>query len=87
MGFVETFIEFILFACFGVYFVMGLALAIMGGVYMGEVGEASSFGLALMVVGVFMLLVGAGALFATYKKNGILLYVASPRGHGSSNTV
>ena len=66
-------VELVLFACFAVYLVMGLTLSIMGGVYMSEVGEIADTGVALFTVGIFMLLLGAAALHATYKQIWIVL--------------
>ena len=75
MGVIEAFIELILYACFGTYICMGLGFCVMGGIYMGEVGEVSNTGLYLCFAGLTMLVVGGVAVYSTLKKIWLLLWI------------
>lgn len=67
-GALDAVVQLVLFACFALYVVMGIGLIVMGGLYIGEVGEAGDTAVALLLVGLVMLVVGAAAIFGNAKK-------------------
>ena len=51
MGLLDGAIQPILYACYAVYVLMGIALLTMGAVYMGETGATGSTGGSLLFLG------------------------------------
>ena len=75
MGPLDAIIQLLLFVCFGVYVAMGLALCIMGGIYMSDEGAVGSAGLYMIFLGLLMLIIGGIAVFANLKKIWLILFV------------
>lgn len=77
MGAMDAIITLVLFGCFGVYVIMGVALSAMGIYYMSDEGAVTmgSTGTVLLLVGLTMLVVGGLAIFANLKKIWLLLLV------------
>jgi|EP01049_Picozoa_sp_SAG25_P004805 membrane protein implicated in regulation of membrane protease activity len=73
MGAFDSIITLLLYACYGVYVVMGLCLLILGIVYMGDAGAIGTTGIWLCIVGFVMLIIGGIAIFANLKEIWILL--------------
>jgi len=75
MGAFDSIITLLLYACYGVYVVMGLCLLILGIVYMGDAGAIGTTGIWLCIVGFVMLIIGGIAIFANLKGIWILLLI------------
>jgi hypothetical protein len=75
MGAFDSIITLLLYACYGVYVVMGLCLLILGIVYMGDAGAIGTTGIWLCIVGFVMLIIGGIAIFANLKGIWLLLLI------------
>jgi hypothetical protein len=75
MGAFDSIITLLLYACYGVYVVMGLCLLILGIVYMGDAGAIGTTGIWLCIVGFVMLIIGGIAIFANLKGIWFLLLI------------
>ena len=75
MGALDAIITLVLFACFGVYVVMGIAISAMGIYYLQDEGSVTmgSTGTVMLAVGLAMLAIGGLAIFANLKKIWVLL--------------
>lgn len=71
----DLFIKPILFICYAVYILMGIALITMGALYWDAAGETSSTAAGLLIIGVLMLFVGGTSIFATWKAIWLALLV------------
>jgi hypothetical protein len=75
MGAFDAIIQLLLYACYGVYVVMGLVLLILGIVYMGDAGAIGTTGIWLCAAGFIMLIIGGLAIFANLKEIWLVLFV------------
>jgi bacterioferritin-associated ferredoxin len=75
MGALDGIIQMLLFVCFGVYIVMGLALIGIGVAYMSDVGALGATGTWLLLFGFLMLIVGGVAVYANMNQAWLILFV------------
>jgi len=75
MGALDGIIQMLLFVCFGVYIVMGLALIGIGVAYMSDVGALGATGTWLLLFGLLMLIIGGVAIYANMNQAWLILFV------------
>jgi hypothetical protein len=75
MGALDGVIQLILFVCFGVYIVMGIALIAIGVAYMSDVGALGATGTWLLTFGLLMLIIGGVAVYANMNQAWLILFV------------
>ena len=69
-------INLVLLITYAVYVLFGLMICILGVAYMSEISGADKTAAGVCVAsGLFMIITGAGAVFATLKKNWLIMFV------------
>ena len=71
----DPLIQTILYACFAIYAVVGIALTAMGVIYWGHAGAVSVTATMLLAIGAFMLVLGGLSIYANYKQMWLILVV------------
>jgi len=74
-GAFDDMIQVVLYVCFAIYLCLGLALLIMGIIYMGDQGAVGITGGGLCAIGGFMLILGGLGLYSNYEQIWVLLAV------------
>ena len=71
----EPIIRLLLLVTYGVYVAFGLLICVLGGVYLSEINGADATAAGICIAcGLFMMLVGAGAVYATLNTNWLIMF-------------